>query len=166
MDLNRTNAVGTNDMLSAGGALVVNGGTLNVTNLGPDLITGDTFYLFNKAITGTGFTVINLPVSNVVNTVQYIWQTNLTTDGSIKLLAGASSVATNPTNITFSVSGGSLTLSWPTDHIGWRLQAQTNTVNVGLTTNWFDVSGSTTTNQVIMPIITTNGTVFYRMVYP
>ena len=35
-----------------------------------------------------------------------------------------------------------LTLSWPADHTGWRLQAQTNNPTTGLGTNWFDVPGS------------------------
>jgi len=59
-----------------------------------------------------------------------------------------------------------LTLSWPADHIGWRLQAQTNSTSAGLLNNWADVPGSTTTNQIIMPVDPANGAVFYRMVYP
>jgi hypothetical protein len=31
--------------------------------------------------------------------------------------------------------------------------------------NWFDVPGSTSTNQVIIPLVKTNPTVFYRMIY-
>ncbi len=75
-------------------------------------------------------------------------------------------VNTNPTNIMFSVSGGNLMLSWPTDHTGWRLQAQTNNLSVGIGTNWVDVAGSTATNQVVIPINITNGSVFYHLVYP
>jgi hypothetical protein len=74
--------------------------------------------------------------------------------------------ATNPTNITFQVAAGSLTLSWPADHIGWRLQAQTNGPGVGLNTNWSDVANSTTTNQVTIIINPADGGVFYRMVSP
>ncbi|MGH8022041.1 MAG: beta strand repeat-containing protein, partial [Limisphaerales bacterium] len=55
----------------------------------------------------------------------------------------------NPTNIVFSASGGNLTLSWPADHTGWQLQAQTNNLSVGLSTNWVNVSGTTGTNQVV-----------------
>jgi hypothetical protein len=64
------------------------------------------------------------------------------------------------------LSGSQLTLSWPADHTGWRLQSQTNSVAVGLTTNWFNVANSSTTNQMIMPITLTNGSVFYRLIYP
>jgi len=75
-------------------------------------------------------------------------------------------VNTNPTNIVFSTAGGNLTLSWPLDHTGWRLLSQTNTLSVGINTNWVTVAGSTATNQVVIPINITNGSVFYRLVYP
>jgi hypothetical protein len=75
-------------------------------------------------------------------------------------------VNTTPTNLTVVVGGGNLNLTWPADHTGWRLQAQTNPVTVGLRSNWFDVPGSTTTNQIVMPLDPANGSVFYRMVYP
>jgi hypothetical protein len=78
----------------------------------------------------------------------------------------APAVALNPTNTTSVVSGNILTLSWPADHLGWRLQVQTNSLPAGLSTNWVTVPGSdlvTSTNLTINP---GNGAVFYRMVYP
>lgn len=72
----------------------------------------------------------------------------------------------NPTNIVFSAANNQLTLSWPADHTGWQLQAQTNSVQVGISTNWVNVSGTTVTNKIIIPINLTNGTVFYRLEYP
>ena len=75
-------------------------------------------------------------------------------------------VNTSPTHIVFSVANNQMTLSWPADHIGWELQAQTNTVSVGINTNWVPVSGSTTTNQIVIPVSLTSGCVFYRLVYP
>lgn len=75
-------------------------------------------------------------------------------------------VNTSPTNIVFSAAQNQLTLSWPSDHLGWQLQAQTNSVSTGLGTNWVNVTGSTTTTQVVIPINPANGTVFYRLVYP
>ncbi|HSY17395.1 MAG TPA: hypothetical protein VK815_03635 [Candidatus Acidoferrales bacterium] len=86
-------------------------------------------------------------------------------NSSVDLSIGAS-VNTAPTNITTAVSGNLLTLSWPADHTGWRLQVQTNTLGAGLGTNWADVAGSTTVNSVNATINPANGTVFYRMVYP
>ena len=82
------------------------------------------------------------------------------------LIAKHHIASSSRTNIVLSTSGGNLTLSWPPDHTGWRLQQQTNSLSVGLRTNWFDVSGSTTTNQVTIPIDQTIDSMFYRMVYP
>jgi len=74
-------------------------------------------------------------------------------------------VNTTPTNIVTSVSGKQLTLSWPADHTGWTLQAQTNSLRTGLAGTWFTVAGSTTTNQMIMTIDPANPAVFYRLQY-
>jgi hypothetical protein len=72
----------------------------------------------------------------------------------------------NPTNLVVSVTGGTnLTLTWPLDHVGWTLQAQTNRVSVGISTNWVDVANSAVTNQVVTPINKVNGTVFYRLIF-
>jgi hypothetical protein len=64
------------------------------------------------------------------------------------------------------VSGGNLTLSWPEDHAGWRLQTQTNAAVTGLSRNWFDLASSEATNSVNLPTDLVNGTVFYRLIYP
>ena len=56
------------------------------------------------------------------------------------------SVNTNPTNITATVSGNILSLSWPADHTGWRLLVQTNNLASGISSNtndWATVPGST-----------------------
>jgi autotransporter-associated beta strand protein len=164
MNLNRTNASTSSRLAATGaGSIVVNGGTLTVTNLGTDLVTGDVFQLFNKAITGTGFTGISLPVSNALNTIQYAYETNLAANGSIKVLVGVSPVDPNPTNITYTVSGSQLTLAWPASHTGWTLQAQTNSLNVGISNNWVDVPGSSTINSTNITINPANGAVFYRL---
>jgi hypothetical protein len=76
------------------------------------------------------------------------------------------SVNTAPTNLMVSVTNNQLTLSWPFDHTGWQLQAQTNGPSAGISTNWTAVSGSSTTNQVVAPVNPNNGSVFYRLVYP
>jgi hypothetical protein len=67
-----------------------------------------------------------------------------------------------PPALVAEQSGMGLMLSWPIDHIGWRLQAQTN--NLG--TNWVDVAGSTGTNRTTIPIDSVNQSVFFRLIYP
>ena len=95
------------------------------------------------------------------------FSTDTTIDaGFLVGLSAVSTVNINPSNITSSVSGNLLTLSWPADHTGWRLQVQTNAISAGLQGNWVDVPGSTSVNTVNITINPANGTVFYRMVYP
>jgi autotransporter-associated beta strand protein len=72
-----------------------------------------------------------------------------------------------PAKLTNSVSGSTLTLSWPADHLGWHLQAQTNTLGAGLKSNaWVVVSGSDQMTSTNISITKTNPTVFYRITYP
>ena len=66
----------------------------------------------------------------------------------------------NPTNITASASSNTLMISWPADHIGWTLQAQTNGLSSG---PWFDLAGSDVVNAVVIPINPANRSVFYRL---
>jgi autotransporter-associated beta strand protein len=162
MELNRTNTPNNCDRLSVSGTTTY-GGVLSVTNIGPALQVNDTFQLFASG--APGFGTINVATTDA-NGKTYTWQNNISTLGSIKVLTVSTPVNTTPTNIVFSTAGGSLNLSWPADHIGWRLQSQTNTLSGGLTTNWTTVAGSTTTNQVSIPTGTANGTVFFRLIYP
>jgi len=76
-----------------------------------------------------------------------------------------SPVNANPTNIVATVTNNNLYLTWPVDHTGWQLQAQTNSVGKGISTNWANYNPSTGTNQVVIPVNLTNGTVFYRLTY-
>jgi len=135
------------------------GGTLTVTNIGTGgaaaLAAGDSFKLFNKEVTGSFATVLPTPPANTA------WTNKLTQDGSIALYA----LPTTPTatNISYTFSGGEMVLTWP-NGVGWNLQVQTNTLAIGLGTNWTTVSGATSpfTNTVG----TANGAVFYRLTYP
>ena len=97
-------------------------------------------------------------VYNNANTATYITGT-----GSLLV---PSPIASNSTNITFNVSGSTMALSWPSDHLGWILQQQTNSLNTGLGSNWVDVAGSssvTSTNIAINPAVPT---AFYRLRNP
>ncbi len=71
-----------------------------------------------------------------------------------------------PTNLVTALVGNQLQVSWPADHLGWRLQIQTNTLSNGLGTNWATVPNSTNTTQIQIPIDPANGSVFLRLVYP
>jgi hypothetical protein len=138
-------------------------GTLLLSNVGVPLAVGDTFTLFNSPGGYTGsFTVISQTPGQLVT-----WDTSrLTVDGTVKV---ASVLSTSPPTLSSSVSGGTLHLSWPADHTGWRLLAQTNHLNLGISllpTDWGTVPGSTTTNQVFIFIDNAKPTQFYRLTYP
>lgn len=85
---------------------------------------------------------------------------------TVTVLGSASGINTTPGDLIATLSGKVLSLSWPTDHIGWTLQAQTNPVLPETSTNWFALPGSSTTNLVIVPIVSTNKSVVYRLAYP
>jgi len=57
-----------------------------------------------------------------------------------------------------------LNLSWPEDHTGWTLQAQTNGLDIGLDTTWYTL-GYADTNAVSLPINPASPSVFYRLIY-
>lgn len=73
-------------------------------------------------------------------------------------------VATNPTNISFSVSGNTLSLSWPGDHLGWTLE--TNAVSVVTPAAWFPYPGSALVTNVDISINPAATNVFFRLIYP
>jgi len=156
--LDKTNA--TSDLLNVSGTLTM-GGTLKLVASSGTLAGGDTFHILNATTYNGSFTSISPAIPGPGLT----WDTNaLTTTGFISVVG--SGVNATPTNIVSSVAGGNLTMTWPGDHIGWTLQVQTNTRNVGLNTNWFPVAGSTTTNQVTVTVNPANPTVFYRLSLP
>lgn len=88
------------------------------------------------------------------------------TAGQVNLIVAQAPASTTQTNLSFTNSSGQLQISWPGDHIGWRLESQTNSLAGGLGTNWFSVFGSDKTNQMSFPINRTNGSVFFRLAYP
>ena len=78
-------------------------------------------------------------------------------------------VVTTPVSLTATLSSTNLTLLWPSDHIGWRLIAQTNNPAKGYSANtndWGTVAGSIATNKVVIHFNLTNRSSFYRLTYP
>lgn len=86
--------------------------------------------------------------------------------GATNSLIVVSSISNTPTNITSSVTGNQLTISWPGSHLGWILQTQTNDLSTGISSNWFDVPGSEAATQSVITIDPVNPTVFFRLRYP
>jgi autotransporter-associated beta strand protein len=153
---------------SYGGNTTVNGGTLELAN--PSLASGSTVSIASGAMLQMDGEVTNTVAGLVLSGVsQPAGLYSSTTSPSY--LAGPGGllvmpVAANPTNIVSRLDGGKLVLSWPADHKGWRLQAQTNSPSVGLGTNWVDVPNTAGLTSVTNTINPKDGAVFYRLVYP
>ena len=113
---------------SAGGAFRLNGAS-------DGSVAGATFsqpiaLIGNNHGGGDGYTgdIAEIDIySGVLSSLQI---TNL--EAQLVAKYGVVGVATNPTNITSTVSGNVLSLTWPADHIGWHLQVQTNSLTAGL----------------------------------
>jgi fibronectin-binding autotransporter adhesin len=148
-----------NDSITVSGILNnTGGGSVVVTNSGTALAVGDKFTLFNQPVANGG--ALTVTGGNAT------WANNLAVDGSISVLSVGSPVNSNPTPVTFSYDGSKVNLTWPSDHTGWRLEAQTNSLAAGLSTNWFTVPGSTSSNAISIPVSAGNPCVFFRLVYP
>jgi len=118
---------------------VANLTSLTYTNTG--LTNGTLYYFVVSATNAFGESVNSAPVS-------------------------ARPVATTAPELTLGTSGGQINLSWPADHTGWRLLMQTNSIGSAMGTDWPTVSGSAATNQIFVPINSSYGGAFFRLVYP
>lgn len=118
----------------------------------------------------SGLAATNYADANVTNAVDYFYVVSAVGAGgesSNSLQAAAAPLPSNqPTNIVLQTSGNRLQLSWPQDHLGWRLQIQTNDLSVGLSTNWATVGNSTNVNSANILMDPNNDAVFLRLVYP
>jgi len=154
MELNA--ATRTNDVVR-GLTSVTYGGTLTLSNVAGTIAASNVFKLFSANSYRGVFSAFTpaVPGPNLA------WNTNtLATDGTLRV------VSTSPVAMDNNRLGNLLTLSWPADHIGWRLQAQTNASNTGLSTNWFNVPNAITTNEMSFTLDPNARCVFYRLVYP
>jgi fibronectin-binding autotransporter adhesin len=144
----------SNDLVVVSGMLGDSGaapGTLTVSNPGPALAVGDKFTVFSQPLAnGAALTVTGAGAT---------WANHLAVDGSITVTA-----VTRPA-LNFTNPGNSLQFSWDTSFGSFRLQAQTNSLSVGLGNNWGDYPGGGT-SPVTVPMDVTKGTVFFRLVSP
>jgi autotransporter-associated beta strand protein len=91
----------------------------------------------------------------------------LNTGSAVELaVTPAPMVNTNSPVLVNSLSGGTLTLSWPSNHLGWRLEVQTNAPGAGLGTNWFTWPNSTNVTSTNFTVTPANPTTFFRLVFP
>ncbi|HEU5071416.1 MAG TPA: autotransporter-associated beta strand repeat-containing protein [Verrucomicrobiae bacterium] len=148
-------AAGTNDQIAGVTSLLNNGGDLVVTNVNGTLGSGTVFKLFSAANYQGTFNSVTLPPL----TGGLTWDTNsLYVDGTIRIAP-----LTTPTTMTVALNGTELTLAWPADHTGWKLQSQTNDLATGLTGAWYDVPDSDLNHSFTTTVDPASPTVFYRL---
>ena len=154
------------------GSTTVSNGTLQINY--PSLATNSTIIIANGAILNLNFAngETNTVGSLVINGVTYaagVYSTStdptyITGSGSL-LVVPPVTINPLPGTIQVGVSGSTLALSWPTN-AGWILQSQTNSLNVGLGTNWLDVPGTSSTTSTNIMIDPVNPTMFFRLRSP
>ena len=150
--VNGTTLVASNRVVA--GAGVQYGGVLNVVTNGT-FSAGQQFQLFSGAgaTNASNFSIIvGSPGSGLAFSF---------TNGVLSVLSVGPS---GPGYITNSVSGNTLTLSWPAGQ-GWILQMQTNSLTTGLGTNWVDVPGSSGISSTNITLNPAQPTAFYRLKY-
>jgi hypothetical protein len=131
------------------------GGNLAVTNVGPALVSGNSFQLFNASSYGGSFASTTYPALGS----GLSWTDNLATSGTIAV-TGTGTGGGSPT-LTITRSGGNVILSWDTSTFpGYSLQSST-----GLGQTWGPVSGGNV-SPFTTPIVPANRTVFYRLHNP
>jgi hypothetical protein len=149
-------ALGSNaSTVAARGSLTLNGAVINITNangFGPGSYTVFTYTgsLSGNAVLGSAPTNFNYAI-------------NTNTLGQVQVTVTQPGPSLAPFSMTFQTIGTNLQLSWPTDHIGFQLEMQTNKLS---DTNWIIVPGSNQTNLMLLPIIPHIGNTFFRLAYP
>jgi fibronectin type 3 domain-containing protein len=146
-------------------------------NLAWNAAAGASGYNLKRSTTSGGSYVTiatNLPYLNYSDsglasgTAYYyvVTATNIYGESGNSAEATARPIVTTPVPFSFATGGGQIQMSWPTDHTGWHVQIQTNSLNAGIGTHWVTVPNSNVTNQFSVPINPTSGNVFFRLVFP
>lgn len=141
-------------------------GTVNLAVDGSRLTVGQFKLIsYTGAIGGDGYPALNL-TSLPAGVGGYLSNdvANLAVD--LVITNAPVYVSLNPTNLTATLTGNQMILSWPADHTGWYLQAQTNALGAGLGANWVTISNTVSGDSFTNTIDPANGAVFYRLMYP
>jgi hypothetical protein len=137
--------------------------------------TATSYYVKRSTMSGAGYINIATNASlgwtntGLANGTMYYFVVsgvNAGGEGTNSLEVSARPTSFAPTYLGLTAVDNQLQLNWPPDHTGWLLQAQTNSLAVGLGTNWSIVAGAAETNQITLGADTTNGAVFFRLVRP
>jgi hypothetical protein len=130
--------------------------TLRLVNAGPALAPGDTFTIFTAG--GAPLPVTSGELLTIIPPAGVTVTNKLHVDGSITVLT---STPTTPPTLNVAQAGNNLQFTWSGS--GYKLQAQTNSLSVGISNNWGEYPGGGT-SPVSVPINTANSAVFFRLI--
>ena len=163
----------TNDVVNAD---TVNyaGGTIVINNIGAGSFSaGQSFELFHP---NYGYNY-----QNVTNTAGYtlvpgapgyglVWDTSRLREYgelSVKTTSVTPPYVTNSVWFDAATTNNILTLSWPTNNLGWMVRQQGNPLNIGLSNNWTNVFETDLSNYINITMSrATNVSYFYQLFYP
>jgi autotransporter-associated beta strand protein len=150
---------------SAGPALTISNGTLS--------LNGNAFTVNTSSPLAPGSYVVATQLNGTISSAGSYTVTGTAigngSQGSISV-SGQRVVLTinagnfTPTNLIYSVSGTTLNLAWPSSYLGWFLQS--NSISLGITNDWFTVSGSQSSTNAAITINKAGPAVFYRLQAP
>ena len=116
--------------------------------------------------TNAGIAFTNTGLNNGTIYYYVVSALNVSGESTNSMEASARPVSSQPGQLNLAIANSRIQLSWPLDHTGWQLQAQTNAPGRGIGTNWITISGSGLTNQFALPADAANGSVFFRLISP
>lgn len=154
--LNTGNTPSTNDYLAVAGNLNVTNSILTVTNLGPDLVAGNSFTLLSQPT--SGFTIVNLPALDP----GLVWANNLAVNGSIQVLAAPPSFPAGA--VTVLADGNIILTATGTAGEPYTLWAGTNLAAPATNGGW-TVLGSGTITESPFTIIDLTATNYPKRFY-
>ena len=140
----------------------------------PSIVT-ENYYVKRAASSGGSYTTIatNLTTSfadsSVTNGSLYYYKVaavNSVGPSADSVVVSAQPVSLAPVSLTQALVGNQLEIFWPATHRGWFLEAQTNVLGIGISTNWALIGASAASNFYALPLHGGNGSVFLRLVPP
>jgi hypothetical protein len=145
------------------------GGTPNTTySIYRSLVAGGPYSLINSSIAPTAY-VHSSPTIGVTNYYVVTAVDGLGNESNASnqaFVVPVSPLPSAPTNITYTISNNVLVLNWPPDYTGWLLQVQTNSLGVGLGSDWLTIAESATNSSYLVPLDVANPSVFFRLTKP
>jgi hypothetical protein len=138
-------------------------------------LTATNSLIYNNITNGLASGVASTtPTLNLTLGVTNVAQVQVTAQDGVTVQTYVVNIVEQPSqtvpHLTNSVSGNNLVLSWPGDHLGYRLLVQTNNLNKGVSGNigdWGTVPGSTNLTGTSITILKTGVTnMYYKLVYP